>query len=110
MENYLGEFDTDYGKNYTKEQWAMEFIETYGQIDGEHHKAWVLDQVARVLNDTPIIVKEARWGEENNIKITDIRFKTGEPSQKYLEWVDSMLGDEDEIFGREYEYYEGCAP
>lgn len=28
---------------------AMSFIEQYGQIDGDHHKTWVLDQVARAL-------------------------------------------------------------
>lgn len=28
---------------------AMDLIESYGQIDGAHHKDWVLDQVARVL-------------------------------------------------------------
>lgn len=26
-----------------------EFIDRYGGIDGEHHKAWVLDQLMRAL-------------------------------------------------------------
>ena len=30
---------------------AIALIEQYGQTDGSHHKAWVLDQVARVLVD-----------------------------------------------------------
>ena len=28
---------------------ALEIIFDYSQIDGSHHKAWVIDQVARVL-------------------------------------------------------------
>lgn len=28
---------------------ALELIERYGSIDGDHHKAWVLDQVVRTL-------------------------------------------------------------
>ena len=28
---------------------AISLIEQYGQIDGSHHKAWVLDQVVRIL-------------------------------------------------------------
>lgn len=28
---------------------ALALIEAYGGIEGEHHKTWVIDQVARVL-------------------------------------------------------------
>jgi len=28
---------------------ALEVIERFGGIDGEHHKQWVIDQVARAL-------------------------------------------------------------
>jgi hypothetical protein len=28
---------------------ALDVIERYGTIDGEHHKTWVIDQVARAL-------------------------------------------------------------
>lgn len=30
---------------------ALDVIEQYGQIDGAHHKAWVIDQVVRALTD-----------------------------------------------------------
>jgi hypothetical protein len=30
-------------------QLALELIASYGQDDGGHHKAWVIDQVARIL-------------------------------------------------------------
>jgi len=28
---------------------ALEVIYSYGQSDGDHHKAWVIDQVVRIL-------------------------------------------------------------
>ena len=28
---------------------ALEFLYRYSQYDGEHHKAWVIDQVVRAL-------------------------------------------------------------
>ena len=33
----------------TEIQTAMRIIEDFGGIDGEHHKTWVIDQVARAL-------------------------------------------------------------
>jgi len=30
-------------------QAAMAIIEQFGGIDGEHHKTWVIDQIARAL-------------------------------------------------------------
>lgn len=107
MKGYLGEFDIDIKdtkyKDFTSKDWALEYIFSYGQIDGDHHKQWVLDQVNRILNDTPIILKEARW---DNGK-TELRFNTGEPSQKYLDWVENYKVDEE---GEEYYYDEGICP
>jgi hypothetical protein len=60
---------------------AMDLISQYGQIDGSHHKAWVLDQVARIL-------------------------KAG----NYEDWVKKMLGEIDEEGDTEYEYDEGICP
>ncbi len=28
---------------------VLEFVWNYGQIDGDHHKAWVIDQIVRIL-------------------------------------------------------------
>ena len=28
-----------------------EIIITYGQIDGDHHKAWIIDQIVRVIEE-----------------------------------------------------------
>jgi hypothetical protein len=49
---------------------AMEIITRYGAIDGEHHKQWCLDQVARELlevHDYEKWIEEMRgdWDEEN---------------------------------------------
>lgn len=108
MENYLGEFPVDvsthpvYSK-YTPGDWAMMFIEHYGHIDGDHHKLWVLDQVARILKGTPVIVVQARW--ENHLP--DDRFNVANPpSEAYKKWVHGMVSGENEG----YDYDEGIAP
>lgn len=108
MEGYLGQFDIDIEttrfKGFTPQDWALYFIMAYGGIDGDHHKAWVLDQVARILKGTPVIVQEARWlnGTKN------LRYWTGEPSPEYHAWVAEVKSGED---GPEtYSYDEGIAP
>ena len=101
---YLGDIevesliDTPY-ENFGPTEWAMEFLEL-GQIDGEHHKTWVLDQVARVLKGTPVLVRLARW--EGGY--SEYRCSTGDPSQDYLDWVNYMRDDD------KYNYDEGTAP
>jgi hypothetical protein len=102
---YLGEVPIDVTKHdefseYTPTDWAMYFIESYGQIDGDHHKAWVLDQVARILKGTPVIVTQARWDDGQTEYSVSVNKKT---SKKYKEWVLAMKGDE-------YDYDEGIAP
>lgn len=84
---------------FTPADWALEYINRYGQIHGDHHKAWVLDQVARILHGTPVLVRLARWDDGTE----DYRFDTGVPSADYLEWR-----KETEDTG--YEYEEGVAP
>lgn len=84
----------------------MEFLEL-GQIPGAHHKTWVLDQVARVLSGTPVIVSLARWGNGHS----EYRFATGEPSQDYLNWVEEMRGGYNPAtYDFEYDYDVGTAP
>lgn len=45
---------------------ALEIIRRYGGIDGGHHKAWVIDQVARKLlhDDYPAFVADAKSGPD----------------------------------------------
>lgn len=110
MNGYLGEFDVDISNSpfadYSKQDWAMRIIEQYGQFDGSHHKAWVLDQVARILKGTSVIVKEAKWDNGNS----EYRISLTKPSQDYLDWVAEMLGEQDEDGGYEYDYDEGSPP
>ena len=87
MDGYLGEsrveptgtpFD-----GFGSAEWALHFIGTYGGIDGGHHKMWVLDQVARILNGTPVILSIAKWSNGKQ----EYRLSTGEPSSGYAAWV-----------------------
>ena len=111
MEGYLGEFTVDVNSHRTYRQWCRSewcilFLQMYGQIDGDHHKAWVLDQIARILHGTPILMTVAKWKNGN----TEERFCTGAPSKEYLAWVEEMKGPTDEDGDREYDYDEGIAP
>ena len=52
--NFLGEeklqsCDGTLYEGFTPAQWAVNYIDGYGQIDGDHHKLWVMDQVVRIL-------------------------------------------------------------
>lgn len=96
--------DTPYA-NHTAADWAMTYIEHYGGIDGAHHKTWVLDQVARVLKGTPMVVQKATWDNHE----PKYCFTTGEPSMEYKAWVRDMLGEQ--VDGEfEYDYDKGIAP
>jgi len=107
---YLGEkeFGTNYEgtpyNGFTASDWAMRYIGSYGQIDGSFHKQWVLDQVARILKGTPVLVKLASWDDGQ----TEWRYNTGKPSKEYLEWVEKM---KDLVDGEyQYDYDVGGAP
>lgn len=113
MAKYLGSEVVDVKNtpyaNYTEVDWAMDFNMRFGQIDGGHHKQWVLDQIARILKGTPIVISLARWdnGEE------EYRCSTGEPSKAYLDWVSESRGEwieTKDYEGWEYGYDEGIAP
>lgn len=60
---------------------AMQIISRYGQIDGAHHKQWVIDQVSRALL-----------------------------GDKYNDFVEEQLGETFEGGEREYSYDVGIAP
>lgn len=109
MEGYLGETLVDVNetefKDFSPTDWAIYYIERFGQFDGAHHKQWVLDQTVRILKGTKVIVKEAKW--KNGEK--EYRIMLDEPTEEYKQWVKEMLG---ELVGDEYEYDydEGIAP
>jgi hypothetical protein len=104
MKGYLGNFEVAVDSDKTPQQWALDWIARCGGHDGEHHKDWVLDQVARILHGTPVIVEEARWDNGH----TELRYSTGEPTKAYYEWVKEIKSGED---GPEtYDYSTGIAP
>ena len=45
---------------------AIELAVRYGQIDGAHHRVWVIDQIVRVLagNDYARVIREAKAGAD----------------------------------------------
>ncbi len=114
---YLGVFEVDLAftpfADYTPADWALHYMRCYGGIDGDHHKAWVLDQVARILKGTPVIVQEARWAPHPGhlSGIMEYRFHTGDPTGEYFDWVKELRGEYDpENDEHEYGYDCGIAP
>lgn len=45
---------------------AISLAVMYGGIDGDHHKAWVIDQIVRILSGDSYeeLVKNAKSGED----------------------------------------------
>ena len=101
---YLGETPFDLTADpvfskYAPSDWAMYWIDRYGQIDGDHHKTWVLDQVAQILTGATITAVLARWDDGQE----DLRLTLGEPTEKYKAFVQARLDDG-------YGYNTGIAP
>lgn len=110
MPGYLGAIvvdikDTEF-KNYTPSDWVMYYIERYGQIDGSHHKTWVLDQIARILKGAKINIRLAKWDDGQE----EYRIDLDEPTQEYKDWISYMKGELDEDEDECYDYDEGIAP
>lgn len=38
---------------------AIHYAVQYGGIDGDHHKAWVIDQMVRALTGCPVVQRQA---------------------------------------------------
>jgi hypothetical protein len=57
---------TDVNDHNDRQTAALDIILRYGGIDGEHHKAWVIDQVVRALTgeDYERWVAMAKSGED----------------------------------------------
>ena len=108
-DTYLGEkvipIDQTPFKGWSASDWALYYVERYGGFDGAHHKTWVLDQVARILKGTPVIISRAEWTDHEPEWRVTLREP---PTQEYLNWVKDMKAGED---GPDtYEYDEGIAP
>lgn len=108
MNGYLGETVLEIHKTkyimYTPQDWVMFWIEKYGGIDGSHHKDWLIDQIARILKGTKVIVKIAKW--DNGYE--EERFILDDASSEYNKWVADMCDGEDGP--NTYIYDVGIAP
>lgn len=93
----------------TPSECAMMMIECYGGIDGAHHKSWVIDQVARILCGTPVLVTMYHYEDElGEFSHTEHRFSTDTPSEQYNQWVVDSCTDSDGELAWDYDC--GIAP
>lgn len=71
-------------------QQAIEIAVKYGGIDGDHHKAWVIDQIVRTLTGCPLVTKQ---GLDFSGKTYD--YKALGESAEYLQLIeDACAGDD----------------
>ena len=109
MTTYLGETPIDIAlteySDYTPKDWAMLYILKYGAIDGAHHKDWLLDQIARVLNGAVPGLLLRKWSDgQEELQLNELG-STPEYEAFVLQCQDP---DEDGI--TQYEYNPGIAP
>lgn len=73
---------------YTPADYAMAFIEKNAYIDGAMHKAWLIDQVSRILKGTPVRVFKTFVDSEDDIRtyLDMFDFEIGAPSKDYETW------------------------
>lgn len=92
--------------NDTASDTALRMIFMCGQIDGAHHKAWCLDQVARILHDSEVIYSKREWSNGH----VEWAIRVGHVSDDYVKWVQAYRGDYDSDGHPEYDYDVGIAP
>jgi len=86
-------------------------VGSYGQIDGSHHKLWVLDQVARLMTGSTLVKSIRRWRLADGTIYSENDWNVSEPTEAYFKWVEEMKGEWDEEMEEyEYDYDEGIAP
>jgi hypothetical protein len=68
---------------------AIDYAVRYGGIDGDHHKAWVIDQMVRALTGCPEVQRTAR-----SHGVAYDYLCQGE-SEEYLELVRSACASDD---------------
>lgn len=76
----------------------------YSGIDSSHHKDWLIDQIARIIKGTNIIIKKHIYNDNNE----EFWFDLNEPPQEYWDWVEDMKNGEYESNTYSYEF--GIAP
>lgn len=89
---------------------AKELAFSYAQIDGSHHKMWVIDQMLKALCGSPLLVENA-----TDYKGQPYSYQYQANSIEYDEFINEYRGEltEDAMWGEptyEYEWDDGCAP
>jgi hypothetical protein len=63
-------------------------LDQASNIDGAHHKQWIIDQMVRALTGCPDVVRESRDGSYT--------YETQGESEEYLAWRREYEGDPDD--------------
>lgn len=87
---------------------ALEYA-TNGQIDGAHHKLWVIDQIVRALTGCPMVMKTNPYGSTPDGKgFMAIQYEGQGESEEYIEFIRAYKDGDD---GADtYSWDEGIAP
>lgn len=88
---YLGEYpvelDASPFRSLDQKELAIYFMGRYSQLTGAEHKAWVLDQVARILHGGQIAdLRKVVWTKGD----PEYRFTISE-SPEYQRWLSALL-------------------
>lgn len=88
---------------------ALDYAGQYGQIDGAHHKAWVIDQVVRALTGCPMVrMVNHRASTPDGKGFMDYEYEGQGESEEYRAFVRDHCAGED---GADtYAWDEGIAP
>ena len=105
MAKFLGETVLDIHKTeyamYSREGWVLFWIRKYSI---SNHEQWLVDQIARILHGTKVIVSLAKWDDGQE----EYRFVLAKPTPQYLKWVEEMRDGEN---GADtYDWDTGIAP
>lgn len=80
---------------------AISYAVRYGGIDGDHHKAWVIDQMVRALTGCPEVQDSAigsdgerytyqRQGESDEYKALVAKACAGEDGPETYDWDEGI--------------------
>lgn len=67
-------------------QKALDLAVRYGGIDGDHHKAWVIDQMVRALTGCPLVAATGCQGESDEYRALVAAAKDGTDGPDTYDW------------------------
>ncbi len=68
---------------FNTNDWILYFLERWGSVDGAHHKADLLDQIAQIAHGTAVEIRRAKWSSGKG----EWRVSLPDPSSAYKAWV-----------------------